>query len=112
MLRTRGEQAARCARDCSSVCVSILSRPSRHPSILQRVVMVAAATAELAKHATCQTSRQSFATRLLEDGSDIRTVQEFLSHKDVRTTMIYTHVLKWGGLGVCSPWVPCRISAV
>ena len=73
------------------------------PSILQRVVKAAAGGTGIAKHATCHTLRHCFSTHLLEDGYDIRTIQELLGHKDVRTTMIHTHVLNRGGKGVRSP---------
>ncbi|HEX9692975.1 MAG TPA: integron integrase [Gemmatimonadales bacterium] len=78
-------------------------REHLHPSGVQRAVRDAARAAGLGKRVTCHTFRHSFATQLLRDGYDIRTVQELLGHKDVRTTMIYTHVLNRGGFGVRSP---------
>ncbi|MGB7412669.1 MAG: integron integrase [Thermosynechococcaceae cyanobacterium] len=70
---------------------------------LQRAVKQAVHKAGILKHGSCHTFRHSFATHLLAAGYDIRTVQELVGHKDVRTTMIYTHVLKQGGQGVKSP---------
>jgi integron integrase len=74
-----------------------------HETVLQRAVPEAGRRAGLTKRVTCHTFRHTFATHLLEDGYDIRTVQTLLGHRDVRTTMIYTHVLGRGPAGVLSP---------
>ncbi len=72
-------------------------------SILQKAVKKAVRDAGIIKNASCHTFRHSFATHLLENGYDIRTVQELLGHSDFRTTMIYTHVLNQGAKEVQSP---------
>lgn len=78
-------------------------RHHRDETVLQRAVKEAVARAGLTRRASCHTLRHSFATHLLEAGYDIRTIQELLGHRDVSTTMIYTHVLNKGGRGVRSP---------
>ena len=74
-----------------------------HETAVQKAVRQAAVTARIGKRVTTHSFRHTFATHLLEDGYDIRTVQELLGHRSVKTTMIYTHVLNRGGRGVSSP---------
>ncbi|MBW4523148.1 MAG: integron integrase [Scytolyngbya sp. HA4215-MV1] len=81
----------------------IVRRHHVHETGVQRSLKQAVNTAGITKRVGCHTFRHSFATHLLENGYDIRTIQEFLGHKDVKTTMIYTHVLNRGGRGVRSP---------
>lgn len=74
-----------------------------HATALQKAVRVAGRAAGVSSRVNCQALRHTFATHLLESGSDIRTIQELMGHRSVATTMIYTHVLNRGGLGVRSP---------
>jgi site-specific recombinase XerD len=74
-----------------------------HESLVRKAVRTAVLRSGITKRASCHVFRHSFATHLLQDGYDIRTVQELLGHKDLKTTMVYTHVLNKGGRGVRSP---------
>jgi len=81
----------------------IQRRHHLYDTVIQKAVKQAIRDVGISKHASCHTFRHSFATHLLESEYDIRTIQELLGHKNVETTMIYTHVINQGGQGVRSP---------
>jgi integron integrase len=88
---------------CRDPYLGVPVRNHLHPKRVQRAVQEAVLRSGLSRPASCHTLRHSFATHLLEDGYDIRTVQELLGHSDLKTTMIYTHVMAKGARGVRSP---------
>ena len=99
----RAEEAYAAWAECFIRFHGIRRRHHLHPSAVNRTIVRGVKVAGVVKHATAHTFRHAFATHLLEDGHEIRTVQELPGHADVTTTMIYTHALNKGGLGVRSP---------
>ena len=91
------------SRPCVDPSTKLLVLYHVHETAVQKAVRDAARRAGIPKHVTCHTLRHSFATHILETGTDIRTIQTLLGHKDIRTTMIYTHIVDRGPLGVISP---------
>jgi len=98
-----GESGGGAVPEASAATEQPERRHHLHETVIQRALRRAVLDAGIARRVSCHTFRHSFATHLLEEGYDIRTIQELLGHKDVKTTMIYTHVLNRGGRGVRSP---------
>ncbi|HTX22627.1 MAG TPA: integron integrase [Candidatus Aquilonibacter sp.] len=97
------DEASKTTREARVLPGVTLRRHHVHENAVQKAMQAAVSRCGLAKRATCHTLRHSFATHLLENGYDIRTVQDLLGHKDVTTTQIYTHVMQRPGIGVRSP---------